>query len=194
MKKTKIILAVVAFVLATVMLSSCGKEISDVPVGMTEIESEFSDVRLFVPHGWTADISTGFLSAHVQDGSNISLQIMSVNGVYSSSENDYIINVGSATYNGITEYFEKEYLPLLNSTFADITLKEQYSQGQTLGSEKRACKYVFSVTVSGQEYEVMQIIAVHGTNIFVFSYTAKTSLYETYLEDVEEITSNIIFK
>lgn len=194
MMMKKFIGVFLAIIVLAAFLCSCGEDDSGVPAGMTEVESEFSDVRLFVPRGWTPDITTGFLSASVQDGSNISVQIMSVNGVYYSSENDYIINVGASSYNGLTEYYEKEYLPLISSTFASITLKEQYSQGQSLGNENKACKYVYSVTIGDQEYEIMQIIAVHGTGIFIFTYTAKASLYEKYLEDVGKITSNIKFK
>lgn len=195
MKKYKIIALLFVVVIVCATLISCGKDKNGVPSGMIEVGGELNtEYRLFVPSDWTVDIATGFVSAHAQDGSNVSVQVISTGGVLTSST-DYIIRVDNETYNGLTEYFEKVYLPTIQTTFVDFTLDEQYTQGQKLGEEERACKYVYSVTSGGKEFKIMQILAVHGSEIYIFTYTAREPNYDKHLEEVnDKILQNFIFR
>ena len=195
MKHLKTVALIFAVMFVCAALASCGKDKNGVPSGMIEVGGELNtEYRLFVPNDWTADIETGFVSAHAQDGSNVSVQAISTSGVFSSST-DYLIRIDNETYNGLTEYFEKAYLPTIKTTFASLSLDEQYTQGQKLGDEERACKYVYSVTSGGKDYKLMQVIAVHGSNIYIFTYTARTPNYDKHLEEVtDKILQNFIFR
>ncbi|MBQ9510516.1 MAG: hypothetical protein IJR55_02270 [Clostridia bacterium] len=195
MNKIKITALIFAIMFVCAALVSCGKDKDGVPSGMIEVGGELNtEYRLFVPNDWTVDIATGFVSAHAQDGSNVSVQVVSTGGVYTSSA-DYIVRIDNETYNGLTEYFEKVYLPTIQTTFASLTLDEQYTQGQKLGDEERACKYVYSVTSGGKDYKIMQILAVHGSEIYIFTYTAREPNYDKHLEEVnDKILQNFIFR
>lgn len=195
MNKIKITALIFAIMFVCAALVSCGKDKDGVPSGMIEVGGELNtEYRLFVPNDWTVDIATGFVSAHAQDGSNVSVQVVSTGGVYTSSA-DYIVRIDNETYNGLTEYFEKVYLPTIQTTFASLSLDEQYTQGQKLGDEERACKYVYSVTSGEKDYKIMQILAVHGSEIYIFTYTAREPNYDKHLEEVnDKILQNFIFR
>ena len=195
MKILKISTLILAVVVVCAALVSCGKDKNGVPSGMIEVGGELNtEYRLFVPNDWTVDIATGFVSAHAQDGSNVSVQVISTGGVFTSAT-DYIIRVDNETYNGLTEYFEKVYLPTIQTTFASLSLDEQYTHGQKFGDEERACKYVYSVTSGGKEYKIMQIIAVHSSDIYIFTYTAREPNYDKHLEEVnDKILQNFTFR
>ena len=75
MKKMKIAAAFLAVIICIPALTSCGKK-SDVPKGMVEVVSEYTDFRLFVPDSWTPDVSTGFVSAQAVDKSNVSVEVI----------------------------------------------------------------------------------------------------------------------
>lgn len=173
-------------------LPACSKK-SDVPSGMAEVKSEYTDFRFFVPDDWTADISNGFVSAYASDGSNVSVQTLSTDGIY-SSENGYVIKKGGTSYNGVSEYFDKYYFPLITSTFSSVVLKEQYTQNQSLGENTYACKYVYDVTADGITYTVMQILAPKNYEILVLTYTAKTKQYDSHLSEITKITENFRFE
>lgn len=194
MKKVKITAMILAVIICAAALCACGEEKSDIPKGMIELGGEFNDYRLFIPDDWTPDLSTGFVSAHASDGSNVSVQVMAVSGIYSSTTEDYIIKIGDLTYNGISDYFDKDFFPKLTSTFKDITLKEQYVKNQTFGGDTRACKYVYTITSSGQTYNIMQILTPHGGEIYIFTYTAMEANYSSHLDEVSDITGNFLFK
>lgn len=195
MKKKRTAALLLCAIMICLALVSCGRDENGVPDGMIEVGGEFTDFRLFVPDDWTQDLESGFVSAHAPDGSNVSVMTLSLGGVYSVSEEDYLIKSGESQYNGVVDYFEKEYFPTVKATFADIALTEQYTTGQTLGGEKRTCKYVYKMMMGeGIEYTIMQMLAVHGTELFIFTYTAKSEVYESHLEDVSDVVTNFIFK
>ena len=58
------------------LLCSCNKDESETPDGMQLIESEFVDYKFYVPSDWTADITTGTLTAKASDNSNVSIKTM----------------------------------------------------------------------------------------------------------------------
>ena len=70
MKKT--ISLIVVFVICIMSLVSCSKADDYVPAGYKKASNENADYDLFVPAGWTVDISTGVTTAYATDKSNIS--------------------------------------------------------------------------------------------------------------------------
>ena len=59
---------------------------------------------------------------------------------------------------------------------------------------KNAKTYVFIYTLDGKTYEVMQIIALMGDQLYTLTYTAESANYATHLETVESIRQNFRFR
>ena len=63
MKTLRSIIAVALVMVTALTTVSCGEN-KDVPKGMQLVESEFVDCKFYVPSTWTADKTSGFLSAY----------------------------------------------------------------------------------------------------------------------------------
>ena len=190
MKNIIKIISLLLIISSIFMVSSCNK--SDVPDGMIEIGTEFTSYHLYVPESWTDDSKGGFSSAKTEDGSNISLQTMSLSGVFENN-GGYIFYVGNETFSSIDEYFKNVYSKSLSSTFTNYNLKEEYTQNQTFGKSDKCSKYVYEISVDEKTYVFQQIFTINGSNLYIFTYTAEESKYETHLDDVVSITKNFLF-
>lgn len=190
MKLIKKSLILILILSSLLLLVSCNK--SDVPKDMIEIGTEFTSYRFFVPNTWTEDSNGGFVSAKTQDGSSVSLQTMSLNGVFENNSG-YVLMIGNVSYSSIDQYFKDSYIKDLESTFSNFSLKEEYTANQTFGNCDRCAKYVYTITTGEIEYTFQQIFTVYGSNMYIFTYTAKTSNYESHLEDVLNIVKNFKF-
>ncbi len=193
MKKTKIAAVLFSAVICILALTSC-KDKNGVPSGMTEVVSEYTDFRLFVPENWTPDVTTGFVSAQTLDKSNISVQVITTQGIV-ASEGDagYTIKYNDVTYAGVSKFFEDYYFASLSQTLSGVKLEEQYTSGQSLGENTYACKYIYTVSADGTDYKIMQILAPRGNKIYVFTYTATSENFASHTDDVEKITEKFIF-
>lgn len=193
MKKFKIAAIFLAVVICILALTSC-KDKNGVPSGMTEVVSEYTDFRLFIPENWTPDVATGFVSAQTLDKSNISVQVLTTQGI-ASSDNDagYVIKYNDVTYAGVSKFFEDYYFYSLSQTLSGVKLEEQYTSGQSLGENTYACKYIYTVSVDGTDYKIMQVLAPRANKIYVFTYTATAENFASHTDDVEKITENFIF-
>ncbi len=193
MKKFKIAAIFLAVVICILALTSC-KDKNGVPSGMTEVVSEYTDFRLFVPENWTPDVTTGFVSAQTLDKSNISVQVLTTQGI-ASSDNDagYTIKYNDVTYAGVSKFFEDYYFSSLSQTLSGVKLEEQYTSGQSLGENTYACKYIYTVSADGTDYKIMQLLAPRANKIYVFTYTATAENFASHTDDVEKITENFIF-
>ena len=193
MKKFKIAAIFLAVVICILALTSC-KDKNGVPSGMTEVVSEYTDFRLFVQENCTPDVATGFVSAQTLDKSNISVQVLTTQGI-ASSDNDagYVIKYNDVTYAGVSKFFEDYYFHSLSQTLSGVKLEEQYTSGQSLGENTYACKYIYTVSVDGTDYKIMQVLAPRANKIYVFTYTATAENFASHTDDVEKITENFIF-
>ena len=66
--------------------------------------------------------------------------------------------------------------------------------GDTTLGGKDAKRYVFTYSLDGQVYQVMQIITAQGDMLYVLTYTALSANYATYTEDVEAIRTHFTFR
>lgn len=167
MKKIIAVLICILFVLAA--FTSCGSK-EKAPTGTKQVESEFLNYKLYVPKDWTVDVSTGFAAASDSKGRSVSVTEVSPEGDYSS----------------IDEYYRNYYWKTVSDTFANAALTESYTENQTLGGYP-ACRYVLSFEIGGTQYTAMQVVGVHGYNLYVFTYFSSADLYADGLETVEEI-------
>ena len=83
------------------------------------------------------------------------------------------------------EYYSKEF----ERTFSDM---EYVTKGEDmLLSKKAAKKYVYTATVTGEEYKFMQVVMLNAGTVYIFTYTATVENYDTHLSEVEGIIGYI---
>ena len=195
MEKMKIAAAFIAVIICIPALTSCGKK-SDVPKGMVEVVSEYTDFRLFVPDSWTPDVSTGFVSAQAVDKSNVSVEVIAADRVDASGESDvgYSITYKGVSYAGISKFFEDYYFATLSKSLSGVKLEEQYTTDQLLGDNPYACKYVYTVELDGTSYRIMQILAPKASKIYILTYTATEENYAKHTSDIDKIVKEFVFK
>ena len=170
--------------LCLIFLFGCAKNESDVPLGMTlasdpEINKEFT---LYIPDGWTVDMSTGIVSAYVSsvDRSNIS--------VVSQRPTELTIK----------DFWDKHSVQL-SSVFEEFEILEQ--EVKTKLGNADAVSYTYKAKYEGKEYKFIQIFTISGSSVdrqlLTFTYTAlseETELgyvpFDRNLDSVYKIIEN----
>lgn len=116
---------------------------------------------LYVPGEYTVDNATGFVSASLPDGANIS--------------------VTKPTYTGVTaeNYWEKRRGDLegLNITINEIHIGERIE----LKGTKWAFLYEYEEELQGKKMHVYQVLIAVGNDGYVFTYSAPSEVYESHL-------------
>lgn len=199
MKRT--ISLIIALVLCIITLVSCGGADDYVPAGYKRASNKNADYELYVPEGWTVDMSTGVTTAYASDRSNISFVGFELN--------DTMIQFDPATTTGedeaetdegdgeITEIktvddYWKYYEGTFNSTFSEM---EYLTNGENmLVSGIEAKKYVYKATVTEIEFVFLQVVAIKDKTVYVFTYTARENLYESHLDEVDEMIGYLKIK
>lgn len=196
MKKT--ISLIVVFVICIMSLVSCSKADDYVPAGYKKASNKNADYDLFVPAGWTVDISTGVTTAYATDKSNISFvgfelddTMIRFDPVTPDDEDEPSDDGEELDIKTVDDYW-KYYESTFSSTFSDM---EYLINGENmLISGIEAKKYAYKATVTEIEYVFLQVVALKNKTVYVFTYTAKESLYESHLEEVEEMLGYLSIK
>lgn len=189
-KLTALFIAIMTFIFT---LTSCGADKLDIPEGMQLVENEKNTYSFFVPEDWSVDVQeeSGVSAAYASDKSNVSLMIF-----------DWDDTAGS-----LQEYCDN-YFTTVTTTFKEVSDREMYSDNQYFGTiggnGEPVLKYVYTIvsdnaaTEEVETYKIMQVFAyyseniVDGGNIYIFTYTARTELYDSHLEEVYDIINEFI--
>lgn len=196
MKKT--ISLIVVFVICIMSLVSCSKADDYVPAGYKKASNKNADYDLFVPAGWTVDISTGVTTAYATDKSNISFvgfelddTMIRFDPVTPDDEDEPSDDGEELDIKTVDDYW-KYYESTFSSTFSDM---EYLINGENmLLSGIEAKKYAYKATVTEIEYVFLQVVALKNKTVYVFTYTAKENLYESHLTEVEEMLGYLSIK
>lgn len=142
------------------------------PEGMKLASTDERPYRFFVPEDWTIDKRTEISSAYYseEDKSNVTLQ-----GFMSDKD-----GIGVADYFADCEEGYKE-------SFTDYQL---VSTTDTRMGELNAKSYVFTATMGGVKYKVMQTICLKGAMFYTLTYTALEESFDAHLDDVQKMTEN----
>jgi len=172
MKKIRIITLLLAVLLT---FCACAKQDPDAPNGMKTLSNETVDYNLYIPSGWIEDTSTRFISAYVSDTdrTNISMEA-------------FELEEADTTLESFWEGYEADF----NSTFGEM---EYESQETMLLGGVAANKYVYTATVTGVQFKFMQVTAIRGNTVYIFTYTAAPAKYDEHLTAVETILSYVSF-
>ena len=191
------IAAAALILLLAVLLSACGSTAPEgvaVPADMKLISPDTADYYLFVPDDWRSDISTGVVTAYYSDSdpTNISMMVFSLGGE-------------EMTY---AQYWDR-YSEQFSEIYDGYELSES---GETVLGGVSAGKYVYSGKFAQKaddasegetanddfpaagEYKFQTVVAIRGGNIYILTYSAKASVYESHIGDFEDIQLNFLFK
>lgn len=171
----KKITAVIFAILMLAGLFSCSD--SRVPDGYQLASSDNEAFYLYVPQGWTSNVSGGTASAFYtsSDTSNVSMtSIMNEEGF--RTLDDYAAAV-EKSLGEILPSYEKA------ADFSDTTLAGQAARS-----------FDYTCTLGGVNYRYRQIFCTYKGYFYVFTYTAKAENFERHLDDVEGILGVLQFK
>lgn len=171
MKLNKIILILLAFVMATSFVACSPK--SDAPDGMKNVAREKDPFDLFVPKSWmtnSGDVIGAYYSSY--DKSNIT--IMPYGGDFSTSE----------------EYWN-DFKTRCENEFAEFSVVSE-NQAKVV-AKRNALQFVYKLKVDGFVYQCQQTVLAYGNLLYVITYTATEEKYESHLADVEKILTELRF-
>ncbi len=162
----KITALLLAMFLCVSLLASCGNEASTAPMGFKEISDDGVTYDLYVPDEWIADISTGFTSAYYdgRDPSNISMMAFELDGSITS----------------VADYWASNE-PDLKAVFPDL---EYVDTAEITLDGVPGMQYIYTASMSDINYKIMQLVTIHNNQVYIFTYTATTDMYDTHIEDV----------
>lgn len=145
------------------------------PEGMKLASSNDVPYKFFVPSTWT--VKSGKINAAYFDSDKANVSVTE----YSPDANVMTID----------QYFEMcktEYVKYMT----DFTVKSEKVEGK-LG-KRLAYVYEFEGKVDGVKYSYLQAVAVSGSKLCIFTYTATPETYELHRADVEKMMSSFEFK
>ncbi|MBQ6701337.1 MAG: hypothetical protein IJN17_00100 [Clostridia bacterium] len=180
MKKAVALLMILAMSLT--LLCGCGGDSpAQAPEGMKALEStDKLEYNIYVPYGWTQDLSTGAVSAYA--GSSDLSSIVMTQYTYDTQEAKDLLE------------YTNNYTDELSKTFTDFKLAEDSPLGTTLDGLP-AYKIEYTGKLAGKEYKFMQVICLKGgATIYFFTYTSLSTVYDSHLDDVNKILDNFDFK
>ena len=184
----KLVALFIAIMTFVITLTSCDAGDPTIPEGMQKVENEKTSYSLFVPEDWTVDVNeeSGVSAAYASDKSNISLTIFDWDGTATSLQKycDY-------------------YFTTVTTTFKEVSEREMYADNQYFGTigenGEPVLKYVYTIVSDNatttdvvETYKHMQIFAYFKDNMYIFTYTARTELYDSHLEEISDIVNEFI--
>ncbi|MDD6265071.1 MAG: hypothetical protein PUB34_02030 [Clostridia bacterium] len=180
------------------VLVSCASTESDAPDGMKILDQASGSYTVYIPNEWVADMSSGFASAYASstDRSNISFTAYTVPDDALTPDGKYISDAKS-----YWEYYENKLKDVLSDikyeTYGEETTEDGKSVAVNYSTVKLdgldANKYTFSAQLDGTDYKFIQIVCVHGTDVYIFCYTATEEAFDSHLDDVDKIVKNVRF-
>lgn len=179
----KKILCVLLALTALLSFSSCAKEAA-VPDGYKlASNAEACAYSLFVPESFVAgDSGSTFTKANVSNSDACEVSFMTV------------ADIGGNTVAEHWESLQAEYAATFPEGYA-VTEDEQGAAVSVGGIN--GFRYIFTAKYGGKEYKFMQIFVARSTlmtaELYVFTYTAAADHYDTHLEAVNGIVSNIVW-
>lgn len=179
MTRTRLFALALALCLALPILASCSKKGEfDPPAGWQAASDEQADFYFYVPDNWTVDFSTAAAGAYYSaaDPSSVSVMAWELPNTDTSLDDWWELN---------REELEK--------VFDNFNLESE--ENMTLTADNLYAKrYVYTAELGGYGYRYMQVAALKGTSVYLFTYCSVEENYESHLEAVEDMLGFLIIK
>ena len=161
------------------VFASCSKKGEfDPPTGWQAASDEQADFYFYVPDNWTVDFSNGAAGAYysASDPSSVSVMAWELPHADTSLDDWWAMN---------REEIEK--------VFSNFNLESEENLTVTKDS-LYAKKYVYTGELGGYAYRYMQVAAIKGTAVYLFTYASVPENYESHLESVNEMLGVLIIR
>lgn len=169
---------IVALLLISCLVGVAGCANTDgTPDGMQNVALESAAYNLYVPESWVAN-TYNMSGAKATPDENAPNVLVTVH----YPEDTVTPEIYWSTYS----------LPEHTTVLPSFTVIEE-GTAATLGG-KDAKSYRFSYTFGETLYQCRQVITVFDFKVYVLTYTAVSTEYDTYAGDVDGIVSNFTFK
>ncbi len=179
MTRIRLFALALALCLALSIFASCSKKGEfDPPTGWQAASDEQADFYFYVPDSWTVDFSTAAAGAYysAQDPSSVSLMAWELPNADTTLDDWWALN---------REELEK--------VFDNFNLESE--ENMTLTADNLYAKrYVYTAELGGYAYRYMQVAALKGTAVYLFTYCSVEENYESHLEAVEDMLGFLIIK
>ena len=173
MKKIVVVLLLMACLVATV---GCANT-DGTPDGMQNVALESAAYNLYVPESWVPN-------AYNVSGAKATPEDNAPNVLVTVHYPEEIVTPDT--------YWSKYSLPEHTAVLPSFTVIEE-GTAATLGG-KDAKSYRFSYTFGETLYQCRQVITVFDFKVYVLTYTAVSTAYDTYAAEVDTIVSSFAFK
>lgn len=182
MKKITALLVAVLCVFSVVWLVSCTKDtMGGHTVGKLVYNDGSTDYQFEYPEKWQIQKNQGMVCLYVgaDDPSNVSISTFGLGKDEFKTLEDYI--------SGQLHSFQSEW----NAVFGQTDFGEPTEI--TLGGEK-AIQYIYPVTINTVEYKYMQVFTLHHDNVYTLTYAARAEVFDSHLQNVNQIIESFEFK
>ena len=150
--------------------SSCAKNGKDgAPTGFVSATDEQADFTLYVPQNWKVDYSTAAAGAYYSASDPSSVSVMA-----------WELPNADTTLDEWWELNRSE----IESVFTEFAV---VSDENTTVDGLYAKKVVYTASIGGYAYQYMQVAAIKGTSVYLFTYASVEENYETHLEEVAKM-------
>lgn len=131
--------------------------------------------QLYLPDSYSVDYSSAIVSATKTDGTNVTMTKVTAAGVY-------------------TNQYWKTRKEELSKIVGELTeIKEPVYSGAEFGNAKDAAVFEYTYVYGGEKYHVLQYLAIKGFNGYVFTFTAKDTLYAQSVGEIEKAIEKVTF-
>jgi hypothetical protein len=137
-------------------------------------DESFAGFSLYMPESFTLDYASAIVSATHEDGSNVTMTKVTAAGV------------------AVNKYWERRKTEL-SAIVTDLSVISENAECE-FGNATNKFKYEYTFNYNGKTYRVYQVLAVYGTNGYVFTYTAKAGNYDLHLQEIMKITDKVVLK
>ena len=145
-----------------------------------------SGFKFYVPGNYTVNHSSGTVVASASDGSNVTMSALN----YNPKDTDEYWDTKKQSLTLIADKTVGENGEEL-STFCEISSK----QDAEAGNARIAKSFEYTYRLDGVDYHVYQVLMRKGgifdKNVYVLTYTATESNYESHLAELEKILDKI---
>lgn len=164
MKKKILIIAAAAALLMT----GCSAD-PNAPTGMKTASGEGADYTLFVPEDWTVDITTGATGAYYSNADTSGVLVTTWDLPHTDTTLD--------------EWWETN-LQEIQSVYQDVQVE---GSENILIDGNHGVKYTWTGTLGAYTYRVLQAATAKNGSVYLFTYTSLPELYESHMEDVDQM-------
>jgi hypothetical protein len=137
-------------------------------------DCELAGFDLYVHPDFKFDYASAIVSATHGDGSNITMTRATAAGVT------------------VDKYWENR-IKELSEIVTDITVIRENAEC-AFGNAKNKFSYEYTFSYNGNQYHVYQVLAVYGSDGYVFTYTARTENYEAHIEQINKTIDKVVLK